>query len=132
MTTDALVPDTVATPVPEPGTLLLVGTGLAGAGAWSRTRWFGAEVRVDGRPLIGKLTGRVRGRPAHALLCRWRVTPPPPNWRRRSRSGGPSPGRCSTARSEAIPASDQHPVRAGSAAPQRRRDVLRGRRRADD
>jgi hypothetical protein len=29
----ALVPDTVTTPVPEPGTLLLVGTGLASAGA---------------------------------------------------------------------------------------------------
>ena len=41
MTTDALVPDTVTTPVPEPGTLLLVGTGLASAGAWGRKRWFG-------------------------------------------------------------------------------------------
>ena len=29
--------------VPEPGTLLLVGTGLAGAGAWGRTRWFGRK-----------------------------------------------------------------------------------------
>jgi len=36
-----LVPDTYTTPVPEPGTLLLLGTGLASAGAWSRTRWFG-------------------------------------------------------------------------------------------
>ena len=36
----ALVPDTYTTPVPEPGTLLLVGTGLASAGAWGRKRWF--------------------------------------------------------------------------------------------
>jgi PEP-CTERM motif len=41
MTTDALAPDTVATPVPEPSTLLPIGTGLAGA--WSRTRWFGRK-----------------------------------------------------------------------------------------
>ena len=38
-----LVPDTYTTPVPEPGTLLLVGTGLASAGAWSRKRWFGRK-----------------------------------------------------------------------------------------
>ena len=38
MTTAALVPGTVTTPVPKPGTLLPAGTGLAGAGAWSRTR----------------------------------------------------------------------------------------------
>jgi hypothetical protein len=31
----ALVPDTDTTPVPEPGTLLLVGTGLASVGAWA-------------------------------------------------------------------------------------------------
>ena len=36
-----LVPDTYTTPVPEPGTLLLVGTGLTSAGVWSRKRWFG-------------------------------------------------------------------------------------------
>jgi hypothetical protein len=34
---------TAVTAVPEPGTLLLLGTGLAGAGAWSRTRWFGRK-----------------------------------------------------------------------------------------
>ena len=38
-----LVPDTFTTPVPEPGTMLLVGTGLASAGAWSRKRWFGRK-----------------------------------------------------------------------------------------
>ena len=66
MTTDALVPDTVTTPVSEPGTLLFVGTGLAGAGAWSRTRWFGRRPRRQ-TSSDRKLTGRVRGRPAHRV-----------------------------------------------------------------
>jgi hypothetical protein len=31
------------TAVPEPGTLLLLGTGLAGASAWRGKRWFGRK-----------------------------------------------------------------------------------------
>jgi hypothetical protein len=43
MTTDALVPDTVTTPAPSPARRSLSARGWPGAGAWSRTRWFGRK-----------------------------------------------------------------------------------------